>query len=80
MCCVNIGAKSYAKTNLKVKKISKILSTAAVIVFQVFTIKKFKSTLKHPQVLSKSYEVFVTILVNPCFRLLNENRIEFAFV
>ena len=76
---VRLGDKSYAKTDLKVRKFSMILSTV-VDVFQVFTLNKFKSTLKHSQVFFKisvqeffSYEVVAIILVNPYFWLASEN-------
>ena len=41
-CWVRLGDKSYAKTDLKVRKFSTILSTV-VDVFQVFALNKFKT-------------------------------------
>ena len=51
--CVRLGAKSCAKTKLKVRKFSRILSPS-VNVFLAFTLNKFKSTLKRSQFFFKS--------------------------
>ena len=82
-CWVRLGDKSYAKTDLKVRKFSMILSTV-VEVFQVFTLNKFKSTLKHSQVFFKisvqeffSCNHFSKPVLLTCER---EFRLEFALL